>query len=182
MKRSVGCLLFAYIGFAGGCGSAASEDYALPGSEPPTLFSLYGHITDSDRGAMVSGTRAAFVWFPASPGAGVQVSQDLGRPLMTDIFEMRIDVIQAPPPFPAGEGGREAELVFYMDGDGDDQLDVSSFGTPSPDRVVGRAPGSRVVWGSGASMDTSKAGPKKENGAAGLLQGSARLRLVVRDG
>ena len=164
MKRSIGYLLFAFAGFAGGCGSAASFDYALPESKAETLLTVYGHVTDSDPGVMTRGTRAALVWFPTSPGAGVQVSQDLGRPVMTDVLDMQINVTRAPPLFPTA-GTREAELVFYLDGDGNGQLDVYQLGATSPDRVVGRAPNSRVIWGGLATTDTSKVGTEKKKAA-----------------
>jgi hypothetical protein len=106
-------------------------------------------------------TRAAFVWFPSSPGAGVPVSQDLGIPSEIAFLKYLIEVNRAPPVFPPGEGTREAELVFYVDGDGNRELDVREYGTNSPDLVVGRAPGTRIVWGYTPTTDTPATDPKR---------------------
>jgi len=161
MKQSGVYLLFACIGFVGGCGSAASADYELPTVKASPLLTLYSQMTSTDLGVMTNGMRAAFVWFPASPGAAVQVSQDLGPPLKTDGIPMAINVTRAPPAF-AETASRQAELVFYLDGNGNDKLDVYPLGIASPDRVVGRAPDTRIVWGLGRT-DTTKAEPTQRS-------------------
>ena len=176
MKQSGVYLLFACTGFVGACGSAASADYEAPVARVDSLLTVYGQITSADRGVMTTGTRAAFVWFPASPGAAVQVSQDLGEPLRTDVLSMAISVKQAPPAF-AEMSSRQAELVFYLDGNGNDRLDIYPPDNASPDRVVGRAPDTRIVWGMGRT-DTTKAEPSQKSSGRVCTKEPPDYRLV----
>jgi hypothetical protein len=177
MKQSAVYLLFACIGFVNACGSAASADYELPSPKIDPLLTVYGRIASTDPGVMANGMRAAFVWFPASPGAAVQVSQDLGRPLKTQEIILAIDVTRGPPVFEAETASRQAELVFYVDGDGNEKLDIYPLGNASPDRVVGRAPDTRIVWGVGRT-DTTKPEPTHKSGGRVCSKEPPDYRLV----
>jgi hypothetical protein len=82
---------------------------------------------------------------------------------MMDLTQMAISVTQVPPLYAAETASRQAELVFYLDGNGNNKLDIYALGNPSPDRVVGRAPDARIVWGMGRSTDTTKAQPTQKS-------------------
>jgi hypothetical protein len=78
-----------------------------------------------------------------------------------------------------GEGAnRQAELVFYLDGDGNDKLDVVELGTTPHDRVVGRAPDSRVVWGNTPSIDNPDDHRSKIAGARVCIKEAPDYQLV----
>jgi hypothetical protein len=165
MRRRGAPLLFPCMALLAACGSAASHDYELPGGQKSTpLLTVHGRITEVRDGVDdLRATRGALVWFPSSLRAQHdQVTQDLGPPFITHLLDLRIDVAHAPPPAAMEMGTGQAELIFYLD-DGNGKLDVVEVGATSPDRVVGRAPDSLIVWGPARSTGSADA-PRKPAG------------------
>jgi hypothetical protein len=137
------------MAFLGGCGSAASVDHSLQLKEKDDpLLRLQGRIIEVQNGLDdLQETRAALVWFPSMPTARHhQATQDLGPPSLKDVLKLEVDIAQGPPLEAIEMGSAQAELIFYID-DGNKRLDVMQLGFLSPDRVVGRAPDSLIVWG-----------------------------------
>lgn len=155
-----------------GCGSAASFDYEKPSSGETVdqpLARMRGSTQGDAADVNAEDLRVALVWFPVIPSPDkVQNPQRVNHHIWLGSFEIEIT---NEPPRRAVEGadiGRyaKAEVVLYEDRNHNDELDLVSRGATSPDRVVGRALGTRVWW-----LHDGMPAPADQRGYLPVVQG-----------
>ncbi|HEY3360044.1 MAG TPA: hypothetical protein VGQ83_42730 [Polyangia bacterium] len=150
-------LTLALVVAAVGCGRPlADAEYA------PSYGTIQGNVTSAE--SIPGSVRVALVWLTIRPGEGAfRIAQD--TPVQAGFpATYRLDIRSLPPAEAVmsffGESREriiaegtidpelrwaQGELVAYVDGNGNGQLDVVGPGEASPDRVIGKAEGV-TVW------------------------------------
>ena len=164
MKTSGACLLCSIASILNACGSAASYDYDAPlvADEQP-IASMFAQLDKIPAMARPDLLRVALAWLPISPAEGKSLlGQDLSF-TFRGLGGLDIRISQPPPdaavqPIDIMRYG-QADILLYQDTNDNGRLDIEE-GLSSPDRVLGRANGTRVWWLTGTPAPADARGYK----------------------